>query len=1224
MQNLVPPFVWSLKYSTPVSVKNDVGICFEEYFQYFGINPEEDCSEYGLLQRATERRKSFLALLKKAADIDNTTPAEETSETLLVQLNDYLDSLQEMFGFLSDCTTNTISSTSSTSSSFSVSSLSGSDSELNSIVPKRPGVAWTSTLSSTDDQSWAGDLSLELVAVLANKAVALIRLATNGTERMTKPMCLHLREAAGIYDWLGSAQLNARGDMPEASPQVVFALSAALQGTLQQIAIGVAMGNTEMASKHVFLGSLCIGVAELFSQALSTLRSSSVAVDDKHKRIRIALACWPVVWRTLAFEQMANRDKQLRETGNETQRSSYVSLLQVASSELDQIPYLDKCSDETLVQCIRSEQKRIHSIINQSRNGQSIPNFDAFDTANILPKPKYLPFAKPTKYDPRAFQSKFLTGLGAFSLETLKTAAEAAVQMDNKGKYTNAYKYYEIVVSMICIALWHQPAWYACMGTENVEERVRNAWHERVVGYRTRQSEILSFIAGGNHSGGGNDNGHSSVSIKLTASDPTKKVPKKVMLKGGKAVLNVPANLRTFIEVPGEEQDDMLDGFSELRLSEDYSNNSNNNTRNEYPKIHSKETKGTSEWKVEEMATQPTNKRGKNESGGNDSLVQSAFPMRMNVGQPKVVSSDTFCLTIEWEILLTKPSATTEIDIDTNKQTNNNVNDIMMAATAAATALAKKSTTPSHDDSNKSISSVNSNDNSKNGSNSSRSNFGNSSKKEIKKVRKRSNTEPVPSLSQNSTQSQHFGARKSIPVFQVAWRVNKDMSWHIEPTLIVPKASGTATNGQYTKENLAHGEYQFRVRLYQPVGKDELPWSEPSQPYKFGATLDSGVGSCSDDTDENEFKDDSPNETIDSNGKGDNYVISSAAALRAPSVDDYGNLLEKIDSDEIKYDDPLVILGQGGFGIVSRSAVNGFRGRTVAVKRVKPREPSGLQNTSDSERAEIRDELLADMLKELYAESAILAKLSHQSIVSVLAINLNKESPFLVMEYCDAGTLKDLLHPNRRLSKGSKGSSNKLTTPAIKCALGLKQRLILAEQVISAVNYLHANFVIHRDLKPANVLLTTVAAETTGKTETKDTNSKKPTFIAKLTDFGLSRTRQRNCAGLDTVLGGSYPFLAPEAFRSTPITQSVDVYSFGIMLHEIITLDKPWHGYEPFQITVAVAVEGKRPHIPATRKVPNSIWSVVRSCWAQEVDKRPEAVEVRESLRSALNELGDQ
>ena len=57
MQNLVPPFVWSLKYSTPVSVKNDVGICFEEYFQYFGINPEEDCSEYGLLQRATERRK---------------------------------------------------------------------------------------------------------------------------------------------------------------------------------------------------------------------------------------------------------------------------------------------------------------------------------------------------------------------------------------------------------------------------------------------------------------------------------------------------------------------------------------------------------------------------------------------------------------------------------------------------------------------------------------------------------------------------------------------------------------------------------------------------------------------------------------------------------------------------------------------------------------------------------------------------------------------------------------------------------------------------------------------------------------------------------------------------------------------------------------------------------------------------------------------------------------
>ena len=98
MQNLVPPFVWSLKYSTPVSVKNDVGICFEEYFQYFGINPEEDCSEYGLLQRATERRKSFLALLKKAADIDNTSEASDPGDhtgcfPLTLAARAYLDSV---------------------------------------------------------------------------------------------------------------------------------------------------------------------------------------------------------------------------------------------------------------------------------------------------------------------------------------------------------------------------------------------------------------------------------------------------------------------------------------------------------------------------------------------------------------------------------------------------------------------------------------------------------------------------------------------------------------------------------------------------------------------------------------------------------------------------------------------------------------------------------------------------------------------------------------------------------------------------------------------------------------------------------------------------------------------------------------------------------------------------------------------------------------------------
>ena len=87
--------------------------------------------------------------------------------------------------------------------------------------------------------------------------------------------------------------------------------------------------------------------------------------------------------------------------------------------------------------------------------------------------------------------------------------------------------------------------------------------------------------------------------------------------------------------------------------------------------------------------------------------------------------------------------------------------------------------------------------------------------------------------------------------------------------------------------------------------------------------------------------------------------------------------------------------------------------------------------------------------------------------------------------------------------------------------------------------------------------------------------------VAMLTDFGLSRSRERHGAAVNTVLGGSYPYLAPEAFRHNAITEVVDIYSFGIMLLEIATLDALVR-MAPYQITMEVAVDKKRPRIPIT------------------------------------------
>ena len=127
--------------------------------------------------------------------------------------------------------------------------------------------------------------------------------------------------------------------------------------------------------------------------------------------------------------------------------------------------------------------------------------------------------------------------------------------------------------------------------------------------------------------------------------------------------------------------------------------------------------------------------------------------------------------------------------------------------------------------------------------------------------------------------------------------------------------------------------------------------------------------------------------------------------------------------------------------------------------------------------------------------------------------------------------------------------------------------------------------------------------------------------VAMLTDFGLSRSRERHGAAVNTVLGGSYPYLAPEAFRHNAITEAVDIYSFGIMLLEIATLDAPWSGMAPYQITMEVAVEKKRPRVPITAKIPQGVFSLVRDCWSHEQSDRPAAMEVEMRMANILQTL---
>ena len=171
MQALVPPFVWSLRFSTPAVP--DEKLFFESYYQFFNVDPEEDYSELSLLKEATQQRSTLTVMLLEAAQkqetlltqltpgcqpasslpsttstsVNNTPAQKQAFESLVVAIDEYLSTLLSVFALLNEVQSNTISSTSSTSGSFSMSSLSSAlqsstnvDNKDDFGVVRRPGV----------------------------------------------------------------------------------------------------------------------------------------------------------------------------------------------------------------------------------------------------------------------------------------------------------------------------------------------------------------------------------------------------------------------------------------------------------------------------------------------------------------------------------------------------------------------------------------------------------------------------------------------------------------------------------------------------------------------------------------------------------------------------------------------------------------------------------------------------------------------------------------------------------------------------------------------------------------------------------------------------------------------------------------------------------------------------------------------------------------------------
>ena len=168
--------------------------------------------------------------------------------------------------------------------------------------------------------------------------------------------------------------------------------------------------------------------------------------------------------------------------------------------------------------------------------------------------------------------------------------------------------------------------------------------------------------------------------------------------------------------------------------------------------------------------------------------------------------------------------------------------------------------------------------------------------------------------------------------------------------------------------------------------------------------------------------------------------------------------------------------------------------------------------------------------------------------------------PFtIVTKYIPNGSLFDALHRSDMIEyKEPSENLNKSTFKIKKCIkLTPTNKSIIAYAVASGMNYLHESGIMHRDLKSPNVLL--------------DEN-----LLPKICDFGLSRTH--SLASSMTKAVGTPQWMAPELINIQEYDESVDVYSYGVVLWEMVTENIPFEGMDSYQIVYALSmvINGKQ------------------------------------------------
>lgn len=285
--------------------------------------------------------------------------------------------------------------------------------------------------------------------------------------------------------------------------------------------------------------------------------------------------------------------------------------------------------------------------------------------------------------------------------------------------------------------------------------------------------------------------------------------------------------------------------------------------------------------------------------------------------------------------------------------------------------------------------------------------------------------------------------------------------------------------------------------------------------------------------------------------------------------------LTNADAMQIDVEKDVVLgdqLGEGAFATVFKGTMNGSE--QVAVKRLNMKGKDDIQ----------AKKIFGEFRREVLTMSA----LHHPCVVNLKAFSL--QSPYsIIMEYVPHGSLYGFIKD--RKDNGS--------------ALGWSARLRIAYDIAAGMAHLHSIDppLIHKDLKSPNILMAAM--------------DESAPAMAKIADFGISGKLYMSMFSAKKARDREVEnptWLAPEIIREEPYSAASDVYPFGIMLWELLTLQHP---YEEFNFSFNSDLEdaikkGRRPTVPAD--CPLIYKDILTACWHDEPAKRPTFAEIVNNL----------